>query len=52
MGKKLAMLVTVNSAARRKSKYPKVHAAQNMQWSGMCISRDLQITNIRLSVIG
>ena len=51
-GEKLAKLGTVNSAARRKPKYPKVHAAQNMNWSGVCISRDLQITNMRLSVIG
>ena len=37
---------------RRKQKYSKVHAAQNMQWCGMRTSRDLQITSIRLSMIG
>lgn len=30
-GKKLAKLGTVNSAAQRKPKYPRVHATQNMQ---------------------
>ena len=49
---KLGKLGTVNSDARRKPKYPREQAAQNMQWSGRWRSKDCQITSIRSSVIG
>ena len=51
-GEKLARLGTVNSEARRKPKYPREQAAQNIRWSGRRRSRDRQITNIKSSVIG
>ena len=51
-GEKLAKLGTVNSEARRKPKYPREQAAQNMRWSGRRRSaKDHQITNIKSSVI-
>ena len=42
-GVKLAKLGTVNSADRRKPKYARLQAAQNMQWSKMDKSKDLKI---------
>ena len=51
-GEKLAKEGTVNSADGRNPKYPSVHAAQNIQWSGSCKFKDLQITSMRSSVIG
>ena len=49
---KLARLGNVNSPARRKPKYPSVHAAKTMQWSGRCTFRDFQINSMWLSVMG
>ena len=51
-GGKVARLGTVNSEARRKPKYPREQAAQNMRWSGRRRSKDRQITNVKSSVIG
>ena len=51
-GRKPASEGTVNSADWRNPKYPRVHAAQNMQWSSSCKSKDFQMTSMRSSVIG
>ena len=42
-GLKLAKLGTVNSADRRKPKYARLQAGQNMQWSKIDKSKDLKI---------
>ena len=49
---KLAKLGTVNSAERKKPKWPRVQAAQNMQWSEHAMFKVCQITIMMLSVIG
>ena len=46
-----ARLGTVNSVDRKKPKYPRLHAAPNIQWSRTERSRDLKITIISPSVI-
>ena len=45
-------LGTVNSADRRKPKYPRMQVVQNIQWSGMDRSWGLKMTIIIPSVIG
>ena len=50
--KKPASKGTLNSADWGNPKYPRVHATQNIQWSGSCKSKDFQMTSIRSSVIG
>jgi len=49
---KLNRLGTVNSDARRKPKYPREQAAQNIIWSGRLRSSHCQMINIKSSVTG
>jgi len=52
VGSKLAKLGTVNSADRRKPKYAKVQAAQNIVWSKVVRFIALNIVSIKESEIG